>query len=70
MYTGYQSQLEINGRLGPRFAVAKGLAQGCVLSPLLFTIYINDLLIELKRSGTGVNVANIIIRALSYADDL
>ena len=44
MYTDCTKVLCINGELGEPFAVNRGLAQGCVLSPLLFTIFINDLL--------------------------
>ena len=64
MYTGCFSRIEINGRLGRRFKVDKGLAQGCVLSPLLFTIYIDDLLRKLEASGVGAKVAEQLLAAL------
>ena len=35
------------------FSISNGVRQGGVLSPILFTICIDDLLIELERQGIG-----------------
>ena len=44
LYTDAKAQLCINGKLGEQFDVTRGVAQGCVLSPIFFDIYIDDLL--------------------------
>jgi hypothetical protein len=44
--------------------------QGGVLSPILFTIYIDELLERLKCSKVGCYIGNIFMGALSYADDI
>ena len=52
------------------FTLLNGVKQGGVLSPILFTIYIDQLLYDLKDSGYGCYVKNIFLGALSYADDI
>ena len=44
--------------------------QGGVLSPILFTVYINELLLKLEEEGIGCRVGNYYAGCLAYADDL
>ena len=47
------------------------MRQGCLLSPLLFSSYINDLAQCLDNEGAeGVELYDIRVCALLYADDL
>ena len=52
-------------------AIAKGVRQGCSLSPLLFNLYIEQALKEIKeRFGKGVTIQGEEIKTLRFADDI
>ena len=46
------------------------LKQGCLLSPLLFNICIDDLIPDMKLLNRGIEVENDKICILTYADDV
>ena len=52
------------------FEVEVGVRQGCVLSPTLFSIYINSMADEINKSGIGIEVLGRTIAILLYADDI
>ena len=52
------------------FNISNGVKQGGVLSPILFGIYLDELLLKLKKSGIGCHIGNIFTGALAYADDV
>ena len=46
-----------------------GLRQGCVLSPVLFSLYINSLVDQLKSANCGIECAGEIIPGLLFVND-
>ena len=46
------------------------VASGCILSPILFILYINYLVLYLKSFGKGVKFNDDYICTLLYADDV
>ena len=52
-YMNQRATVLWNGSLSHKFSISNGVRQGGVLSPILFTIYIDDLLVELEKQGIG-----------------
>ena len=67
-----RSGMPPNFRMSEFTALLRGLRQGCPLSPTLFNIFINDILVDMEAAGLGVDVpgAMAIICGLMFADDL
>ena len=52
------------------FPVLNGVKQGAISSPVLFCVYLDDLLIRLKDANLGCVVGRMYTGSLAYADDL
>ena len=70
MYQNRTSHVKLHGKRSRSFPVRRGVAQGCVLRPLLFNIYVDDLLQRFRETGVGVSVGKALLAALAFADDL
>jgi len=70
LYTGNTVRVLWAGLTSDYFTALNGVKQGGVLSPILFCIYIDDLLIRLKNSGVGCFIGLNYVGALAYADDI
>ena len=54
----------------PDFSVSNGVRQGGVLSPVLFTVYINRLLQDLQDQGIGCYWGKHYTGVFAYADNI
>ena len=70
MYVQQSIRVRFNQSYSDYFKVANGVKQGGVLSPTLFTCYIDGLLDRLKRSGIACFVGPEYVGGISYANDL
>ena len=69
LYSDCKSCVRIGGKTSKKFNVSCGLRQGCVLSPLLFILYM-DWIVEKCDIIDGVGIGHERISHLLFADDL
>ena len=61
----YQPKLRFDS-----FNVDQGVAQGCSLSPILFSVFINDLLKEVEQAELGIQLSSgKTFGGMLFADD-
>ena len=70
MYMSQTAKVRWDGTLSEAFSVLNGVKQGAVLSAILFCIYIDDLIKELRRNRDGCWVNNEYVGIIVYADDI
>ena len=70
MYVNKKCHVKWANELSESFTVANRVKQGAVISPLLFSIYNDNLFIELKQLGSGCHVGPTFAGAFGYADDV
>ena len=69
-YKSLRMQLWWNATLSPAISVTHGVWHGGVLSPILFTICMDDLLSGLKDLGIGCYWDGFFVGVACYADDI
>lgn len=70
MYTNQYLNIKWNCCMSNYFATSNGVKQGGVLSPILFSVYIDKLLCRLRESGYGCRIGHLYYGAIGYADDV
>ena len=70
MYRVVQSSVLVGEEKTDTFDLHTGVRQGCVMSPILFSFFINGLAREIKENTRGVRVGDTQVRLLMYADDI
>ena len=68
LYDGTSSCVKVDNKHEFEFPVTSWLRQGCVLSPLLFSLYINALVDTLKKHDCSIQCGND-IPGLLFGDD-
>ena len=59
-----------NSPVSDYFSISNVVKQGGIISPLMFNLYSDNLLISLKQSGLGCHINGTYMGALGYADDI
>ena len=69
-YTQQGVRVRWGSHTSSSFSCSNGVRQGGVLSPVLFTVYVDAITEPLKASRIGCSMANTLVNHLYYADDL
>ena len=69
-YTRQVTFIKWNSEKSSAVPMLNGVKQGGVLSPVLFCIYMDELIGRLERSGVGCKMGNKFYGGFGYADDL
>ena len=71
LYAGQEATVRIEHGTTDWFQIAKGVCQGCILSPCLFNFYAeyNMRNAGLEEAQAGIKIARRNINSLRYADD-
>jgi hypothetical protein len=70
MYTCQSLIVSWQGVRSENFDCKNGVKQGGVMSPILFCIYIEELLVQLEQSRIGCHLGHSFAGAVAYADDV
>lgn len=69
-YTNPMSSVRVCSTVSSQFHIRHGVRQGSVLSPVLFLLVMDPILLELQSRSNGLNINGIFLGDLSYADDI
>ena len=71
LYEGQEATVRTGHGTTDWFQIAKGVCQGCILSPCLFNLYAEYIMrnIGLEETQAGIKIAGRNINNLRYADD-
>ena len=70
MYVNQVIQIKWNDLLSDKCKKRNGVKQGGCLSPSLFSIYLNNLILSLRNSNIGCKYRSEYMGVFGYADDL
>lgn len=71
LYWNQTAEIRVNKNLSTdTFNVCKGVRQGCILSPILFNIYVEKIFqMALEGESGGIKINGVPINNIRYADD-
>ena len=64
-----RSAVLLDGEISKYVDTLQGVAQGCTLSPNLFKVHNNDMIVAVEAAKEGVTVGEDTVSGLKFADD-
>ena len=69
LYNNQKATIRWNGEHCEYFNISKGVRQGCILSPHLFSLYTEQIMRNADTGDMGIKIGGRILTDLRYADD-
>ena len=69
MYGKATTAVSVGGKTTRKVRINAGVKQGCLLSPLLFNLIIDELIEDLKKIKVGIEIGGERICCMAFADD-
>ena len=70
MYKHSTTNITVGEKTTTAIKINAGVKQGCLLSPLLFNLIIDELIVKLKKLDVGTTLGKQKVCVLAFADDL
>ena len=69
-YSNIEGRVRWNNHFSSNITIKNGVKQGGVMSPLLFSLYVDELILRIHNTGVGCFVGEKFSSVLLYADDI
>jgi len=69
LYEQQRVIVRVNGKSSDEIKIERGVRQGCCISPILFNLYVEDMMDEFQRE-CGLKIGGECINCIRFADDM
>lgn len=69
-YANQTNHVKWSNSVSDAYGLECGVRQGGIASPKLFSLYVNELIVELSKMHVGCRVGGVSFNNINYADDM